>query len=471
MLISRKTLSRRTALKGMGVSVALPFLEAMIPSGRLQARSALQPKRRFVAIEMVHGSAGSTAFGQQKNLWSPAEVGSAFDLTPSVLSPLEPYRQFVTIISHTDVRNAEAFTAPEIGGDHFRSAAVFLTQSHPHQTQGSDLKAGTSIDQIVAQSLGQETPIPSMQLCIENVDQAGGCFYGYSCAYTDSISWATPEDPLPMVRDPRLVFDQLFGVGATAEARTARRKRDRSILDWVTESATRLNNTLGAADRARLNDYLEDVREVERRIQKIEAFNTSGEQRELPGAPIGVPDSYDEHVKLMFDLQAIAFASDITRVFAFKMSRDVSNRVYREAGSNTGFHIASHHQDRDDRILEFAKINKYHVGLLPYFFERLQKTADGESNLLENVAIIYGSPMGNSNVHNHKRCPLLFAGHAAGALKGNLHLRAADGTPMANAMLALMQKLGIDIQQFGDSSGTFELNSVPPSTTVAAAGN
>ena len=468
MFISRKTLSRRTALKGMGVTVALPFLEAMIPSGRLQARAALQPKRRFVAIEMVHGSAGSTAFGQQKNLWSPAEVGSAFDLTPSVLSPLEPYRQFVTIVSHTDVRNAEAFTAPEIGGDHFRSAAVFLTQSHPHQTQGSDLKAGTSIDQLVAQNLGQDSPIPSMQLCIENVDQAGGCFYGYSCAYTDSISWSSPEDPLPMVRDPRLVFDQLFGVGATAEARAARRKRDRSILDWVTESATRLNNTLGAADRARLGDYLEDVREVERRIQKIEAFNTSGEQRELPGAPIGVPDSYDEHVKLMFDLQAIAFASDITRVFAFKMSRDVSNRVYREAGSNTGFHIASHHQDRDDRILEFAKINKYHVSLLPYFFERLQKTADGESNLLENVAIVYGSPMGNSNVHNHKRCPLLFAGHAGGTLKGNLHIRAADGTPMANAMLALMQKIGMDVTQFGDSTGPMELNSVPPSATVAA---
>jgi hypothetical protein len=468
MLISRKPLSRRTALKGMGVTVALPFLEAMIPSTPALARTAMAAKRRFVAIEMVHGSAGSTAFGQQKNLWSPAEVGSAFDLSSSVLSPLEQYRQFITIVSHTDVRNAEAFTAPEIGGDHFRSAAVFLTQSHPHQTQGSDLKAGTSLDQFAAQAFGQETPIPSMQLCIENVDQAGGCFYGYSCAYTDSISWASPSEPLPMVRDPRLVFDQLFGVGATPEARAARRKRDRSILDWVTESANRLNNTLGAADRARLGDYLDDVREVERRIQKIEAFNTSGEPRQLPGAPIGVPDSYDEHVKLMFDLQAIAFASDITRVFAFKMSRDVSNRVYREAGVNTGFHIASHHQDRDDRILEFAKINRYHVGLLPYFFERLQKTADGESNLLENVAIVYGSPMGNSNVHNHKRCPLLLAGHAGGALKGNLHLRAADGTPMANVMLALMQKLGIEVQQFGDSTGTFELNSTPPSTTVAS---
>src|SRR5262245_4535753 len=465
MVISKQRLSRRTVLQGMGATVALPLLEAMLPARAAEAKAAAG-KQRFVAIEMVHGSAGSTAFGQQKNLWSPAEVGSNFDLSPSVLSPLENYRQYITIVSHTDVRNAEAFTAPEIGGDHFRSAAVFLTQSRPHQTQGSDLKAGTSIDQLVAQKFGQDTPIPSMQLCIENVDQAGGCVYGYSCAYTDSISWKTPEDPLPMIRDPRLVFDQLFGVGATAEARAARRKKDRSILDWVTESTNRLNKRLGAADKARLDDYLEDVREVERRIQKVEAFNSSGEQRELPNAPIGVPDSYEEHVKLMFDLQSIAFASDITRVFAFKMSRDVSNRVYRDAGVSTGFHIASHHQDRDERILEFAKINKYRVSLLPYFFDRLKKVQEGDRNLLENVAIIYGSPMGNSNVHNHKRCPLFVAGHAGGALKGNLHLKAADGTPMANVMLAVMQKLGIEIDQFGDSTGPYELNSVAPSTTA-----
>jgi hypothetical protein len=462
--ISGNHLDRRTVLKGMGVTIALPFLEAMVPARPAYARAALTPKSRLVAIEMVHGSAGSTAFGLQKNLWSPAEVGSAFDLSPSVLSALEHYRQYLTIVSHTDVRNAEAFSAPEIGGDHFRSAAVFLTQSHPHQTQGSDLKAGTSLDQMVAQVIGQETPIPSMQLCIENVDQAGGCFYGYSCAYTDSISWKSESEPLPMVRDPRLVFDQLFGVGATPEARAARRRKDRSILDWVNESVSRLNKKLGTADRARLDDYLEDVREVERRIQKVEEFNSSGEQRELPGAPVGVPDSYEEHVKLMFDLQAIAFASDLTRVFAFKMSRDVSNRVYRDAGVTTGFHIASHHQDRDERIVEFAKINKYHVGLLPYLFDRLKRTSDGERNLLDNSVVIYGSPMGNSNVHNHKRCPLLLAGHGGGTLKGNLHLKAADGTPMANVMLSVLQKMGVEIDQFGDSTGPYELNGTPTTT-------
>src|SRR3954454_21912720 len=211
-----------------------------------------------------------------------------------------------------------------------------------------------------------------MQLCIENVDQAGGCSYNYSCVYTDSISWASPTQPLPMIRDPRVVFDQLFGVGATPEARLARRRPDRSILDWVTEAVGDLKRTLGPADRARLGDYLDDVREIERRIQKVEAYNSSGEVRELPAAPIGVPDSFEEHVKLMFDLQAVAFASDITRVFAFKMSRDVSNRVFPDTGVTTGFHIASHHNDRDDRILEFAKINKYHVSLLPYFLEKLK---------------------------------------------------------------------------------------------------
>ena len=390
-------------------------------------------------------------------------MGSTFDLAPTSLASLEPYRNDLTIVSNTDVRNAEAFIPPEIGGDHFRSAAVFLTQAHPHQTQGSDLHAGTSLDQIYAQKSGQDTAVPSMQLCIENVDQAGGCFYGYSCAYTDSISWASPTEPLPMIRDPRAVFDQLFGVGATPEARARRRQRDRSILDWVTDSVGQLKGTLGPADRARLNDYLEDVREIERRIQKVEALNSSGEARELPAAPIGVPDAYDEHVKLMFDLQAVAFAADITRVFAFKLSRDVSNRVFKEAGVTTGFHIASHHNDRDDRILEFSKINKYHVSLLPSFLEKLKNTPDGEGSLLDNSLILYGSPMGNPNVHNHKRCPLFFAGHAGGRLKGQLHLKANDGTPMANAMLSALQILGVEIDSFGDSTGSFDLNAVQSS--------
>ncbi len=456
MYLTRKHLPRRTILKGLGATIALPLLDAMVPAGR--AFAATPRKLRLVAMEMVHGCAGSTALGLKKNLWSPSATGRDFDLGPTSLAALEPYRDHLTIVSNTDVHNAEAFTPPEIGSDHFRSAAVFLTQSHPHQTQGSDIHAGTSLDQLYAQNVRLETPIPSMQLCIENIDQSGGCFYGYSCAYTDSISWASPTEPLPMVRDPRAVFDQLFGVGATPEARARRRRKDRSILDWVTESVDKLKASLGPADRARLGEYLDDVREIERRIQTVEAFNASGEARVLPTAPIGVPDSYEEHVRLMFDLQAVAFAADVTRVFAFKLSRDVSNRVFAGTGVTTGFHIASHHNDREDRILDFAKINKYHVSLLPYFLDKLKNTPDGDGNLLESSLVIYGSPMGNPNVHNHKRCPLLLAGHAGGQLKGHRHLNAPDGTPMADVMLAALQKLGLEIESFGDSSGAFDLN-------------
>ena len=466
MIITKKHIARRTVLRGMGVTMALPFLEAMVPARTALAKAA--PSRiRFAAVEIVHGAAGSTAFGARKFMWAPEKVGREFDLSPGSLAPMEPFREYMTIVSNTDVRNAEAFTAPEIGGDHFRSSAVFLTQCHPKQTQGSDVFVGTSLDQLYAQRFGQETPIPSMQLCIENVDQAGGCSYGYSCVYTDSISWASPEEPLPMIRDPRVVFDTLFGVGATPGERRERRAEDKSILDWLGDAVARLNKDLGAADKARLADYLQDVREIERRIERVEAQNRTGEERELPGAPIGVPDSFEEHVKLMFDLQAIAFASDTTRVFALKLGRDASNRVYPESGYKAAFHSASHHQDRDDRITEYAKINKYHVSMLPYFLEKLKNTPDGESNLLDNTLLVYGSPMGNSNVHNHKRCPLILAGHAGGALKGGLHVKAADGTPMANALLTVAHTLGLDdMKSLGDSTGPMDLN-VAADTTVA----
>jgi Protein of unknown function (DUF1552) len=464
MIITKKHISRRTVLRGLGATVALPLLDAMIPASTAFAKTRAASKIRLAAIEMVHGSAGSTKFGIEKNMWSPAQVGRNFDLSTGALSPLEPFRSDITIVSNTDVRNAEAFELPEIGGDHFRSSAVFLTQMHPRQTQGSDVFVGTSLDQYYAQKFGQDTPIPSMQLCIENVDQAGGCSYGYSCVYTDSISWAAPDQPLPMVRDPRAVFDQLFGVGTSAKDRAERRAEDRSILDWIAADMSRLKVALGATDRARLGDYLDNLREIERRIQRVEAYNSSGAQRELPEAPIGVPDSFEEHVKLMFDLQVLAFQSDTTRVFAFKLGRDASNRVYPDSGVTTAFHSASHHQEREDRIMQFAKINRYHVSMLPYFFNKLQQTPDGDGNLLDNSLVIYGSPMGDSNVHNHKRVPFLVAGHAGGKLKGGVHIKMPDATPLANAMLSIAQTLDLDMQKFGDSTGAIDLNGVASST-------
>jgi uncharacterized protein DUF1552 len=465
MFLTRHHLSRRTVLRGMGATIALPFLDAMAPAGATLAQNLHVPVR-LIAMEMVHGSAGSTAFGIKQHMWAPAGTGSEFDLSPTSLKSLEPYRDYLTIVSNTDCRNAEAFLPPEIGADHFRSAAVFLTQARPKQTQGSDVFAGTSLDQIYAQKFGQQTPIPSMQLCIENVDQAGGCSYNYSCVYTDTISWASPTDPMPMTRDPRAVFDQLFGVGATPEARQLRRRDDRSILDWVTESVNDLKRKLTPADQARLTDYLDDVREIERRIQKVEASNTIGDPRELPGAPVGVPDSFEEHVKLMSDLQALALAADITRIFSFKLSRDVSNRVFKPSGSSTAFHTASHHLDRDERVTEFQKINTYHVSLLPHLLDRLKNTPDQGGTLLDNTLVIYGSSMGNSNVHNHKRCPLILVGHAGGLLKGNMHVRSADGTPMADAMLAILQGLGVEIDRFGDSAALMDLNSAGVASTA-----
>jgi hypothetical protein len=458
--ITGKQIPRRTFLRGASAAVALPFLDAMEPAGRVWSKAPrVDDPTRLVAIEIVHGAAGCNEWGHSQNLWSPAETGRNFDLSPSSLLPLEPYRDYLTIISNTDVANAEAAQAEEIGGDHFRSSAVYLTQAHPKQTESSDVSVGVSLDQIYAQRFGQDTPIPSMQLCIENVDQAGGCAYGYACVYTDTISWASPTEPLPMIRDPRVAFDQLFGAGGSPEERAARRRTSRSILDWIAEDISALKRSLGPNDTMRLDRYLDNVRELERRIEGVEAQNRSGQERELPGAPAGVPDSFSEHVKLMFDLQALAFASDMTRVFSFKLGRDASSRVYPESGTDSPFHPASHHGGRDERVLDFATINEYHVGLLPYFMDRLREIEEGDTHLLDKTMILYGSPMADSNIHNHRRCPLIVLGGANGQLDGNLHVKAPDGTPMADAMLTLMHKLGIeDVAKFGDSTGALALS-------------
>jgi hypothetical protein len=467
--ITGKHMPRRTFVRGVGATFALPFLDAMTPAGRVWSRTrAEDDPTRLVAIEMVHGAAGSNEWGATQNLWAPAAVGSDFDLTPSALSPLEGFRDYLTIISNTDVRMAEAFIPHEIGGDHFRSSAVFLTQSHPKQTEGSDVFVGTSLDQLFAQRFGQDTPIPSMQLCIENINQSGGCAYGYTCVYTDSISWASPTEPLPIIRDPRVAFDQLFGAGGSAEERAERRRTNKSILDWISGRINQLQRELGPNDAQRLERYFNNIREIERRIQTVEARNSTGEERELPEAPPGVPDAFEDHMKLMFDLQALAFESDVTRVFSLKMGRDSSARVFPESGTDRPFHPASHHGGREEGVLDFKKINQYHISMLPYLLEKLQGIQEGDANLLDKTMIIYGSPMADGNLHNHRRAPLIALGGANGRLQGNQHLRAPEGTPMANAMLALLHKLGMDdMESFGDSTGEFSLSmpAVMPSSS------
>lgn len=461
--LTRDPMPRRTFLQGMGATLALPYLDAMVPSlgrfGTGAAAAAAADKTRLIAIESVHGAAGSNTWGSSKNLWAPAKVGRDFELiADGALPALEPWRKYLTIVSNTDVRMAEAFEAPEIGGDHFRSSAVFLTQAHPKQTQGSDLFVGTSMDQMIARRIAGDTALPSMQLCIENLDQAGGCYYNYACAYTDTISWSNPDQPLPMIRNPRAAFDLLFGAGNDNSDRMSRRKANASILDWMVGEVSGLKRDLGAADRQRIDKYLDDIRELERRIQAVEKRNSSGEQRDLPEAPIGVPDSYEEHMKMMFDLQVLALQSDTTRVISFKTGRDASSRAYPESGTNKGFHPASHHGGKESAILEFNLINRYHVGMLPYLLEKLKNSPEGDSNLLEKSVIVYGSPMGDPNIHNHRRCPLLLLGHGNGRLDGNLHLKAPDGTPMANVFLSLMHKFGMDdVETYGDATGDFAL--------------
>ena len=456
--ITGKHIERRTFLKGMGATIGLPMLDAMTPAGRARASSTDQPKR-LVCIEEVHGVAGCNDWASSQHLFAPETVGRDFELLPgNVLASLEPHRDDLTIVSNTDVRMAEAFTPPEIGGDHFRSSAVFLTQSHPKQTQGSDLMVGTSLDQIHAQRFGQDTVLPSLQLCIEPTDKGGGCDYNYSCSYTDSISWSSPETPLPMIRSPRAAFDLLFGAGGTEEERALRRRTHSSILDWVAREVAHLKREVGVMDRQRIDRYLGSVREIERRIQMIEARNNSGEPRDLPGAPPGVPDSFSEHMQLMFDLQVLAFETDITRVTAFKTGRDASNRTFPESGSDRGFHPASHHGGREERILEFNKICQYRVSQLAYFVERLKTTADVDGTLLDNTVVLWCSPMGDANLHNHRRCPLIFLGGGNGVLDGGTHYKAPDGTPMANVFLTLLHRLGHeDLRSFGDSTGEFLL--------------
>jgi len=456
MFITKRHIPRRTFLSGMGAAVALPFLESMVPAQTPLRKTAASPRSRLTCIEMVHGSAGSTQDGVDKHYWMPEKVGSDFDFT-MILKPLEPYRDYITVVTQTDLRPAEASRPAEEGADHFRSSAVFLTAAHPKQTEGSDVFAGTSIDQLYAQKYGQDTPLPSIQLCIEDVDASGSCGYNYSCVYMGTISWSSPTTPLPMTIDPRTVFENLFGDGGSPADRAKRQQANKSILDGITREVTQLQRNLGARDRSRLSAYLDNVREIERRIEKIEQYNASGVKRELPAAPIGVPDSWEEHVKLMFDLQVLAFSADITRISSFKLSRDTSNRVFAESGIKQPFHTMSHHGSTPSKILEYAKLNTYHIGLLPYFFEKLKNTPDGDGNLLDHSLIYWGSPIGDSNVHAHKRVPALLAGKAGGALKGNMHIRSADETPNANLLLAILHKLGVQQESIGDSTGEVAL--------------
>jgi len=442
--VTKKAISRRMMLRAAGVTLGLPLLDSMVPAQTPLARSAAAPKMRMGLMFIPHGAV--------MNNWTPEEVGKLTKLSRT-LQPLEPFRDHVTVVSNLAHKMAAPGGPGDNGGDHTRSPAVYLNGVHPKRTDGADIQAGVTIDQMAAEVIGQETPLPSLELATEDFSGlVGSCDVGFSCTYMNTISWRTPTTPLPMEINPRVVFDRMFGDGATVEERLARIQQQRSILDAIQSQVQRLQGKLGATDRTRVSEYLETVREIERRIQLSEKQNKNSELA-VPGTPTGIPDDHQEHSKLMFDLMAIAFQADITRVSSFMMAREVSYRTFPMLGISEGFHPASHHQNNADRLENLTKINTYHVSLIAHFMNRLKSTPDGDGTLLDHSLILYGSGMSNSNVHDHSPLPVLVAGGANGKLKGGRHLKYAPETPMANLLLSILEKAGVHKESVGDSTG------------------
>ncbi|MDX1494141.1 MAG: DUF1552 domain-containing protein, partial [Longimicrobiales bacterium] len=428
--ITGKHISRRSFVRGMGTTVALPFLDAMVPAGRSWSDPmADTTSTRLICIEESMGCAGGSDWGDARHLFAPEKIGRDFDFGPdSQLAGLQEFREYLTIVSNTDCRMAEPYRAEEIGGDHDRSTAVFLTQAHPKQTQGSDIYLGTSLDQIHARRFGRDTALPSLELCTESIDRGGGCAYNYHCAYTTSLAWASPNQPLPAIREPRAVFERLFGAGDSPADRESRRRTNKSMLDWIVTEVARLKTSLGATDRRAMDEYLQQVRELERRIELVEARNTSGEERQMPEAPSGIPDSWEAHMELMFDLQVLALQTDMTRVITFKTGFDQSNRTFPDSGTNKSHHGASHHGNVPADIMDFNKINTHRTAQLAYLLRKLSTTMEGDAPLIDKTAVVWGSPMADGNLHNHRRNPLVLFGRANGTLEGGVHIRAEEGT-------------------------------------------
>jgi hypothetical protein len=467
--ITGKHLSRRTFLRGTGVSIAFPFLDAMVPAGR-GWRDPAEGFTRLVCLEEDLGHAGGQTWGDQQYLFGPQKIGRDFVLNDNnQVKPLEAYRDYITIVSNTDCRMAEPYKTEEIGGDHSRSTAVFLTQAHPLLKSG-EVFLGKSLDQYHADRFGQDTVLPSLEMTTSAEGPGGGCEYSYHCAYSTLLAWASPTQPLPAIAEPRTVFEQLFGAGDSAADRAGRLRTNQSVLDYLTKGLARVKRDLGATDRRALDEYTTNIRELERRIGLVEAQNRSGEERQMPQAPSGIPDSWAEHVELMFDLQVLALQADITRVITFKYTAR-SNASFPASGVSKDWHNASHHGNLPQAIMEFNTINTWRLSQMTYLLEKLKTTMEGSSSLLDKSVVVWGSAMGDPNVHNHRKCPLLLIGHGNGALEGNVHLRAPDGTPMANAFVSLMQKIGHDdFAAFGDSTGELALSFPRGASAAAEAG-
>ncbi len=444
MFVSKRHLSRRTFLRGAGVTVALPFLESMVPAQTPLSKTAASPKTRLGCIYIPHGAT--------MDKWTPATEGTGFEFS-EILKPLEPFRDHLNVVSGLCHPQAGPTDGEDSGGalDHNRAVAVFLTGSHPKKDAQSYV--GTSLDQLIAEKLGQDTPLPSIELTIEESTLTSDS--GFSGAYRNTISWKSPAVPLPMENSPQVVFERLFGDGSNDAQRKARRQQSISLLDSVLNEVAGLQKELPAADRTRLSQYLEEVREIERRIQK--AAQQAKSDVTLPEAPVGTPDDFEEHLKLMFDLQALAYQAEITRISTLLYSHETSGTVYPKSGVRDGFHNASHHSNNRKNMDQFAVLNRYHVSTLTHFFNKLKSTPDGDGTLLDHSLILYGSTLSDGNEHNHDPLPVILVGGASGRLKGGRHMKYAPHTPMSNLYMSLLDKFGIRQEKFGDSTGPLEI--------------
>lgn len=450
MIITKKALNRRTFLRGTGIAMSLPLLDSMIPAMTAASATAANPAIRMGFVYVPNGIVPKH--------WLPETSGPNFGLMPT-MTPLEPYRDKLVVLSNLAQYNGQALG--DGGGDHARAGATWLTGVHPKKTEGADIHAGISADQIAAKKLAQNTQFGSLEVGIEEATLAGGCDSGYSCAYTNTISWRGPSTPNPVELSPRALFERLFGDGESTDpaARLRRMNQDRTILDFVREDVTRVQTSLGVRDKGKLDEYLDGIRDIERRIQKAEEQSATMilPVMERPG---GIPDTFEEHAKLMSDLIVIAFQTDMTRVVTYMLAREGSNRGYREIGIPDGHHSLSHHMLDPDKIAKLQKVNQHHVKAFAYLLERMQATPDGDGTLLDHSMLVYGSSIRDGNIHDHLDLPLVLAGGKSAGIVGGRHIRYKPETPMTNFLLTMLDKAGIPAETLGDSTGKVELAGV-----------
>ena len=441
MMIRKLSLPRRTFLRGLGATVALPLLDAMVPALTAEARTAARPVRRLGFIYIPNG-----AVMQQ---WTPAETGPGYALSP-ILQPLAPFRDQLTVVS--GLAHGQAEPLGDGNGEHSRASSTWLNGIHPKQTEGSDVQAGITADQLAAQHIGRDTPLPSLELAIDLDGLVGNCENGYSCVYLNTVAWRSPTTPLPMENNPRVVFERLFGDGGTTEQRVAEMRRDRSILDSVTDDLADLERSIGKGDRARLDQYLDSIRALERRITLSEAQSADAELPAL-ARPVGIPDNFEDHVRLMFDLVSLAWQADITRVFTFMLGRELGGRTYPHLGVPDPHHGLSHHRNDPEKLDKLARINTYHVGLFTHLLENLRTAPDGLGSVLDHAMVMYGGGLGDSNDHAHFDLPEIVVGGGAGRLEGGRHLRYPKDTPVNNLLVSMLDKVGVSAGNFGDTTG------------------